>query len=206
MIQFRYFALGCGLLLGLACGGESDDADSDTPGGGTSTPIETGLPENTVVQSLTPQQFASACESLREDVSRRLPVDVTTRGFCEVYGAGIVDDSAQCRSAADSCVTQVNNGNNMFVTREDLDLSMIECNSDTSALQGCTATVGELEVCLQDQVVAIEGLLADNDCDNAAAIDLDDAIALGDALGVAPASCTRLQAECPGLGIASPAP
>jgi hypothetical protein len=192
--------------MGLACGGDSDDGDGggNTPGGGSSTPIESGLPESTVVQSLTPQQFASACESLREDVNRRLPVEVTTRGVCEAISAGGTNDPAMCRSLADGCVTQVNNGNNPFVRREDLDLSMVECNSDTSQLQGCTATVGELETCLQDQVDAVEGLLADNDCDNAASIDVDDLEALQAALGAVPASCRSLQTECPGLEIGAP--
>jgi hypothetical protein len=206
MTQIRYVALTCGLLAGLGCGGESDDGDGDTPGGDTATPIDTGLPDSTQVQALTPQQFTSACEALRADVDRRLPVEVTTQGFCEAYSAGLVNDPAECRSAAEICVTQVNNGSNMFVTREDLDLSMVECSSDTSMLQGCGATVGELEVCLQDRVEAIEGLLADNDCDAAASIDLDDVVALGAALERVPASCTTLQAECPGLEIATPTP
>ena len=75
-----------GLLLALGCGGESDSDDGDdTPGGGSGSQVDTGLPEDTPLEAVSPQQYANACESLREDVRTRLGPDIATRGACEVW-------------------------------------------------------------------------------------------------------------------------
>jgi hypothetical protein len=206
MKQVQNLAFACGVLLALACGGDSDDGDDDNGGGGTPGEIDSGLAESTRIDSLTPQQYTSACESLRDDVAARLGPDITTRGSCEVYSAAIVDDPAQCRTSADTCVGQVNNDTQPFIKREDIDFTTVECGSDTSELQGCSATMGEVEACLRDRVTGIEGLLAANDCDNAASVGLEDAQALTVAIGMVPASCTSLQAKCPGFDLGAPPP
>jgi hypothetical protein len=197
-----YLVFACG-VLSLACGGESDSDDGDQPGGDTPGEVDTGLPESTPLEDVTPEQYANACESLREDVRGRLGPDVATRGVCEVYAAALNDDAARCESDADVCVTQVN-GNGLMLpgltlTRADLDFTTFECN-DVGDLDGCSVTVGEFETCLEDQMSALEALMADNNCDNAASVGLTQAAALADLGSMAPPSCARVQQECPGVG------
>jgi hypothetical protein len=192
-----------GLLLALGCGGESDSEDGDAPGGGNGGVVDTGLPESTPLEDVTAEQYANACESLREDVRGRLGPDIAVRGVCEVYGAAFTDDASQCDGMADGCVTQVN-GNGLMVagfslTRADLDFTAFQCN-DVGDLDGCSVTVGEFETCLEDQMSGLEALMADNNCGNAASVGLEEAAALADLGAMAPASCARVQQECPGVG------
>jgi hypothetical protein len=206
MIQIEKMALAWGVLLAFGCGGDSSDSGNSDGSGGTPGVVDTGLPEGTPLEDVTAQQYASACQALRADVSARVGPDVTTRGVCEVYGAALTDDPATCRGAADLCVRQVNAGNAPVpgLTREQLDFTNFECG-DVGELQGCSVTVGEFETCMEDQISAYETLTANNDCSKAASIDLVQAQALTTSLGQSPPSCARVQQECPGIGpFASP--
>lgn len=206
--RFVQTALACGLALTVGCGGESSDGDDDGgTGAGEPGAIDTGLPEATQLADVTPQQYANACESLRQSVRDRLGPDRAVAGVCQVYSAALTDEPAQCRSGADMCVTQVNAGNGpLGITREQFDFTTFECG-DGGGLEGCTVTVGELETCLDDRMSAIEQLLDGNDCDNAASVSLLTATALIDAGSMLPPSCSRLE-QCPGLAplIAPPTP
>jgi hypothetical protein len=202
MMQINKMALACGLLLALGCGGESDDSgDNGGSGGNAPGKIDTGLPEEAPLDSVTAQQYSSACESLREEVGARLGPAVTTRGVCEVYGAAMENDPTACRSSADTCVSQINAGNSPIpgLSREQLDLTSFECG-DVGELQGCSVTVGEFETCLEDQMTAFETAMSQNDCSNAASVDLIRALGVLSDIGTAPASCARVQQLCPGVG------
>jgi hypothetical protein len=190
-------------LSALACGGESD-SDGDEPGGGTSSEVDTGLPESTPLEDVTAEQYANACESLRDDVRSRLGPDIAVRGVCEVYGAAVENDASACESRADTCESQANGGGftpvpGVTITRASLDFTTFECN-DVGDLDGCSVTVGEFETCLEDQMSGLEALMDDNNCGNAASVGLEEAAALADLGAMAPPSCARVQQECPGVG------
>jgi len=198
---FGYLAFAVGLTA-LACGGESDSEENNP--GQSSGDIDTGLPESTPLEDVTAEQYSNACASLRDDVDARLGPDIATRGVCEVWGAALQDDESQCNAEADTCVSQVNGGGfsplpGLTITRADLDFTMFECN-DVGDLDGCSVTVGEFETCLEDQMSGLEALMADNNCNNAASVNLTQAAALADLGGMSPPSCERVQRECPGVG------
>jgi hypothetical protein len=200
MRQIEKVALACGLLLALACGGESDSDDGNEPnGGGGSGAVDTGLPEATPLREVTAEQYSNACESLRQDVEARLGPDIATRGVCEAYGAALVDAPAQCRSTADTCVQQANAGTQPFFSREDVDFTNFECG-DVGDLQDCSVTVGEFETCVDDQIEAFETLISDNNCANAASVSLADLAALMNLGATSPPSCANVQQQCPGIG------
>lgn len=200
MRKYEKVALAYGLLLAMACGGDSDSDGGDDPGGGGAAgPIDTGLPEATPLQDVTPEQYSNACQTLREDVAARIGPDVTTRGVCEAYGAALLDEPAQCRSTADTCVQQTNAGTQPLFTREQLDFTNFECG-DVGELQDCSVTVGEFEICLEDQIKAFEALIADNGCDNAASVSIADAAALMNLGTMSPPSCANVRQQCPGVG------
>ena len=202
MRKFETVALVWGLVFAAACGGESDSG-TEGGGGGDNAPdgeVDTGLPEATPLEDVTPQQYANACEALRDDVEQRMGPDRAVRGVCEAYGAALTDEPAACRAQADSCVPEVNAGTfTLPITRDQLDFTQFECG-DTGELEGCSVTIGEFETCVEDQIAGIEALINDNDCDNAATVSLQDALALMNIAGMTPASCTRFQQECPGVG------
>ena len=191
------------LWCALGCGGESDSNDGGGGSGGggdPAGPVDTGLPESTPLESVTPEQYANACEALRESVEARLGPDRAIRGVCEVYSGALTDEPAQCRTSADTCVSDVNAGNGpLGISRQQLDFTMFECG-DTGQLEGCTVTVGEFETCLEDRMSGIEALLEGNDCSNAANVSLTTAAALLDLGGMSPASCSRVEQQCPGVG------
>lgn len=207
MRRFELWALAWGLGLVLGCGGESSDGDG--AGGGSAQPgaVDTGLPEEAPLDSVTPEQYANACESLRQSVRERLGPDTAVRGVCEVYEGAMTDDPAQCEVNADGCVTDVNAGNGPAnISREQLDFTAFQCG-DAGDLEGCSVTVGELETCLEDRISGIEQVLQGNDCDNAASVNL---LTLTTLLGIGtalPPSCSRLE-QCPGLApfVAPPSP
>jgi hypothetical protein len=206
MRHFRSIALVWGLVITAACGGDSDDGDGGGGNAGTGPvtaapgEVDTGLPESTPLEDVTPEQYANACEALREEVASRLGPDRAVRGVCEVFGGTATDDPTQCRATADACVPQVNDGTFLLpVTREQLDFTQFECG-DTGELEGCSVTIGELETCLEDQMSSLEALLDDNDCDNAASVGIAEASALVDLGSTSPPSCARVQDECPGVG------
>src|SRR5688572_7450345 len=202
MRHFGKVAVVFGVLLASSCGGESDDGDGDDPGGGADgAELDTGLPESTPLQDVTPEQYAMACQALREDVGARLGPDRASRGVCEVYGAALTDAPDQCRSAADACEDDLDPGPHplLGLSRSDLDFTQFECG-DTGELAGCSVTVGEFETCLQDQMAAFEATIDGNDCDNASSVGLTEATGLVQGLMTPPASCTRVQEECPGVG------
>ena len=211
MRKFQFAVLACGVGLALGCGGESSDGEGNGGGGAgageAGAAVDTGLPEQAPLSSVTPEQYANACASLRANVQERLGPDRAVRGVCEVYEGALTDDPAQCRSSAESCVLDVNAGNGPAgITREQLDFTSFECG-DTGDLQGCDVTVGELETCLDDRMTAIEQVLDGNDCANAASVSL---ATLTQLLGIGstlPQSCSRLE-QCPGLApiVAPPAP
>lgn len=203
MRHFGKVAMVFGVLLASSCGGESDEGDGDPPGGGggDGSQLDTGLPESTPLQDVTPEQYAQACQALREDVSARLGPDRASRGVCEVYGAALTDVPDQCRSAADACEDDLDPGPHplLQISRSDLDFTQFECG-DTGELAGCSVTVGEFETCLTDQMAAFEAAIDGNDCDNASTVGLVEATGIIDGLSTPPASCTRVQQECPGIG------
>ena len=209
MKTVEQLALALGLALAMGCGDDGDDGDG---GGGSAGQagepgeVDTGLPEDRPIQDISAEEYANACESLRQSVRERMGPDRAVRGVCEVYAGALLDEPAQCRSGADTCVTQVNAGNSPIpnLSRETLDFTMFECG-DVGGLQGCTVTVGELETCLEDRMTTIEGALDANGCDNAASVTLPIALAALDQASTPPQSCAGVQA-CPGLAaLAGPA-
>jgi hypothetical protein len=181
-----------GLWLALACGGEGGSE------GGNAGDLDTGLPEETPLGQVTSEQYTAACEGLRDGASSRLGPDKTVRGACEIFGAALTNDPSMCRDGADDCVVQTENGTHPLLSTEALDVTAFECAGDVNNLTGCTVTVGELETCMSDRLAAFERLLSENTCNEAASIDLVSAMNLAHFAGMdSPASCDRLEAECP---------
>ncbi len=203
MKRIGYLTWIIGLALAAACGGDSDSEDDGGGGSAGNGAVDTGVPESTPLEDVTPAQFASACEALRAEVTRRLGPDEAVRGACEVYSGTSTDVPSECNSAAAMCVPQANAGTHMLIRRDQLDFTSFECG-DTGGLAGCNVTVGEFEICSNDRISAVEKVLADNDCSHAASVDFTTLIALSGIQNMSPPSCARLDSECPNVGLGQP--
>lgn len=172
-----------------ACGGE-----------GSSSRVDTGLAESTVLRDVTSAESITACQNLRAAIERDFSVDHTLGKACELLGAAMTDDTAACQTQASSCVTRTNEGNNAFFNRESLDFAAaLECEGDTSAFTDCEVTVGEFEDCMEARLAQVEELFSRFTCTAAATIEVSDAQAYISELGnrETPAACQRLVTECP---------
>lgn len=185
----KSLSIGC-LLLAAQCGGDSD-------GGGASGNVDTGIEETTPLGDVTPEQAAQACESLEAAVDVRFSSERQTRATCEVLGALVAADPGSCRDVAAQCVSDPPEGlDEMGEIPTAEDLTEAGCG-DVSAYEGCTATIGEYETCLNDQLDVFDQLLEQFGCDNAP-IDISEFPADGADIPTA-SSCTAFDMKCPGV-------
>lgn len=171
--------------LGVACG-------DDDGGGSGVTPVDTGVPEATVLGDVTPTQYMQICTSLGNALETNLSSERITRGLCEALGALATDDAGSCRDVADQCVSEGAGGVDVGMPAEDF-----EC-ADISGLEGCNVTIGEFETCVNDALRTLDRFFDELSCANAARVNQS---TMPTPPEETPASCARLETECPGSGL-----
>lgn len=185
-------------LFGVVAGGVACGDDDD--GGDGSSALDTGLPEMTQLQDVTPQQFTDACNSLRSSLEVRFSEDRMTQVLCEAVGAVLSEDAGACREFADECVTESGSGENAFFDPEMIDVAEnFDCGT-MAEFESCTATVGEYERCLTDTMNLVDEFFNSLSCANAGNVDMS-TLEEGNPLETMdpPPSCAALEEECPGL-------
>ncbi len=142
--------------------------------------ILSGLPQATPVNELSAADLDHLCHSVDEYLFRVYPVSEEHRVSCTGTALGRTATPAACLDDVRSCVLEP------FTGRDHL-----ACDMVTSA--GCTATVNQIETCIEDRARSIEQRASEVQCavagDTAAILGLLAAIPL-------PASCTSLSAVC----------
>ena len=176
----------CALIgLGAACG-------DDDGGGSGATQVDTGVPEATVLADVTPAQFMQLCTSVGNALEANLGSERFTRGICEAVGAIATDDAASCRDLADQCVSDGAGGVDVGTGVEDF-----ECG-DIAQFEGCSVTIAQFETCLNDALSTLNRFFEELSCAHAGTINQS---TMPMPPEEAPASCTRLESECPGSGL-----
>jgi len=217
-MRFSMLLVGLAATAAVACGGSDDNggggsagksgsgtagsmnsAGSNSSGGsgtagtgsgsggtGSSAPgkVDSGAPDDTPAGELTDAQFDALCKSLGETAGTVLGADAkkATCGFAAYFAttlSGAMGDQAAtaCKMAYDECLAEADE------TTDD------EC---TKPSESCTATVGEIETCLNDTIVQSKAAIAQlPGCDD-----------LGKeyeapAESQPPASCQVVQEKCP---------
>ena len=190
----------CGKLLVITLAGGL----AGCGGGGSGTHVDTGLADATALRDLTSAQAISACQSVRSAIQAQFTVDDNVRRACELYGSALSDTPAECRTQADSCVTQTNDGDNPLFPRDALDFSAaLDCEGDSSSgFEGCAVTVGEYERCLDARIDQVNQLFSSFSCAHAASVEMSDAQDFVEQLAhpQTTSACERLQSECPQAG------
>jgi hypothetical protein len=182
---------GCCAGLAGACGG----------GGGGSS-VDTGLSETRLLSDVTPEEATNACEAIERSFTTRLSPETIVRAVCEMFGAVFTQNAADCRTMADTCVQDAENGDgdiSLDELRQDFDCETESVGDD---LEGCSATVGDLEACFEDTISLMESTLTRFSCQDAGTLTQADREAMegfGDL--EPPASCQVLSEQCPSFDL-----
>lgn len=164
--------------------------------GGTSVPtLDTGLPRETPANEVTPSEAQAACQRYEDVANEALGTDVQQQVACTV--SGIVSQysgGASCSTTLATCMAQA--PTNAAPVDFDCETAV------TFAPSGCTATIGELEDCVNAVAAGIDHFTASLNCglvghpDRWAAV-ISDATTV--AVPTTYEACQSLSAECLGL-------
>jgi hypothetical protein len=176
-----------GLLLG-ACGGDDSNAK-----------FSSGLDPSKTPATLSPAERAALCGK----VDSFLPSVMSKADLCKISGMmgamfgmmGGGDLKALCTAAYDACMNE---------PTEPTDPSDTE--SCSQGMSTCTATIGEIETCLNDIASTTQAEMAKiPSCSQITASSLT-SVATSTSTSTNPASCTALEAKCPDMGETASAP
>ena len=177
-------------MLGAGCGGG---------GGGGGATFSTGVPSGSAVNTLTPAQLTQLCNDVASFTSKERSSAIS----CQAAAASVIAASAALNPGltdADlqtACATEMS-GICSLLPDAGASGSPDGGTSSCSLGVNCTATVGQISACLDDEGAAVSRYAGMFPACSAitraklAAIDLDAGIA-------EPASCTALQSSCPSL-------
>jgi hypothetical protein len=169
-----------------ACGGDSQDPPGDSE-------LDTGIDPAKPLGQVTDAEAVQACNRLGAALEQRLPGDYVSRQTCTLLGVSASSPSA-CSATRDQCV-QGSGADTDFYDPADC------ATTNADELEGCTATVGELETCTDEYTGELKGLLDRLSCDNAGTSRAND-VSLATFIGYRlPASCTSVQQRCPNAPI-----
>lgn len=159
-----------GTLFSLAC-------DSDDEGGGGSGTFNTSVGSSKTIDKLSSAESAQFCkdaEAWADSFSKSIGPK-----FCKVAGL-LTDSKAECEKTVSDCVKEVS------VPDESTGMCMPPEN--------CTATVGEVEKCLNDTVTTLNSFL-DKFPTCAQIADGSGSVPLSEP--AQPASCKAIEKTCP---------
>ncbi|MFK7986547.1 MAG: hypothetical protein AB8I08_11035 [Sandaracinaceae bacterium] len=153
---------------------------------GCSSGYSSGVDGNTPYSAVTAEEAILACENLDAYLQDTIGGDNQLRVNCYVEALSSTIDEVACQAAFDSCL----------ITGPDdptFELARLNC-SNPGVDPTCNADIGDVEVCITDQVLRIEDRFVTLDCTIAG--DLSALQAAQEPLGTA-ASCTALGSTCP---------
>lgn len=150
------------ILSVAACGG-----DDNSSGGG----VVTGLPAEQKLSTLSDDDVKKACRSINDGANSVITPTALKRVVCVpigveaavTYSNGAASvDVSKCQQVVDTCVSS-DEVEDEFEEEETND-----CEEASAAdLEGCEATVGEYESCINTVLSRAQGWLADLTCQNA---------------------------------------
>jgi hypothetical protein len=196
-------ALVLSICAGLwACG------DDDSGG------ISTGLPKDEQLSELDAQDRVMACETVAAELGSVITPQEAKRLECTtlavpqsltVTNGKPTGDVAKCRQLVDRCMSgeAIAVGSDVDVMIDtDLGDNKVCTESSTAAeFQGCSATVGEYENCLNAALSAVDRLFAALDCSALSNLDKLQAT-VGDGFDIPSLeACKPLAAKCPNIDL-----
>lgn len=172
--RLRSFALPLFACLPFAACGDDSTASP-------ATPLQSSLSDDTQVGSLDDTQQAAFCQEVATWYGTQVSLSSAKKLACYSFALAFSGGSSQaCSQAASECIASEEE----FTTSP-----AIDC--DTTRLDGCTATVGELEGCFTATVTRVREIAASISCGMSPSTLAS--------LGTPPAACAPVQSKCPQL-------
>lgn len=164
-------------------------------GGGAAVPtLDTGLPRDTPADQVTPAEAQTSCQAYENVANQSLGIDVQRSVGCTLAGiASQLGGGTSCASTTTTCLADTTAG---------VAIDFQCANAVSFAPSGCTATIGELEDCVNAVASDIHAFTSAVNC--SLATDPDSLVRLAQLASAIskPASnpaCVNLPAECIGL-------
>lgn len=197
------FCMRFALAAALTCGALACGDDDDSSGGSSGSAPKINVPSSKPLAMLDTNDIKQVCDALADLTNQTVGAD-SQRFSCTLTGAlaglqsganGMTTvDKAKCKKAMDDCLAMTSSSTNTTDTT-----SMATCNmaEATNQLKDCTATVGELQSCLDATVEAFHELLGSLSCDNVMVNVTTQPTTQN------PPACQTLQMKCPNLKLGS---
>jgi hypothetical protein len=175
-MRARAVAVGSALwavCLACSCGGDDDGSGSGV-----------GVPADTLLTELTDAEVQDLCRYRERAYKDSLPAQ---DAYCTAFGADGATSTAECEQWKQECIE---GGQYTSDVEEDWDCERETADDLVEADGECSATVGDLEACIEARIRA--------GSDYAATVSCDDTSTFED--GDDPVECATLFGACPDLG------
>jgi hypothetical protein len=182
-IDRKSMIVSVGLLLG-ACGGS---------GGSTPRSLSSGLDSGKVASSLSAAEQNTLCTRANEYFMSLLSKEDTCK-MAGLLGAALSGGDSSLSEAKSACSGMYNLCMQGAEEKVDNTKTLNDC---TKGLSDCSATVGEIETCLNDSGAATKAAMAElPSCSQITEATLNSTFTPA---STEPASCKSLQTKCPNL-------
>jgi hypothetical protein len=142
------------LLALIKCSGDAQ---------GGSGEINSGISSSKALSALTAQEAASGCEHMNDAVEAHFNRSSAKTGLCTLLGLALSPDESSCVSQRDACLKSESGDSASSSPADEFECS----DASVEGWQGCSATVGDLEACLNDMLGAFDTLLSSYSCKDA---------------------------------------
>jgi hypothetical protein len=144
-------------LLALThCGGSTQD-DTGT--------VSSGISSSKALSAVTTQEATRGCAQMKDAVEARFSRASVKTGLCTMSALLLSSSESSCSSARDACLNGSADSGDAPAVNPAPDFECQGTNIDS--WQGCSATVGQLETCLNEMLDAAEATLMSYSCADA---------------------------------------
>ena len=178
----------------IACGDDDGGSGSGSENNGPAAEADLsasveGTESATTLGDLSEEQAVSLCEAQLAYAQSQISEDQAKRAACALgatfaAGLGMGEDNPTCEEIYSACL----------MAEAETTEEGPGCTEAPTRFMGCTATVSDLEACLEEQATMLR-TLSTLTCDDLA----DSNTLMPDASGDTQSACGTIQETCPGL-------
>jgi hypothetical protein len=193
------------IVLFAACGGDDDSSGA----------VVTGLPSEQKLSTLSDADVKKACQSVNDGASVVITPMAIRRAFCMEFAAAAsvtyssdgkeAVDIDKCQQLLDTCIE--NSEDDAEEVESDDEVAEVDGTNDceeasANDLEGCDATVGEYEACINTVLSEMQRVLSELTCQNAEKISSEEYSNELDPTAIP--QCQKVMDKCPGNSLGIP--
>ena len=149
-------ALPLTLLALLKCSGDAD---------GGAGQVSSGISSSKALSEVTAQEAVRGCEHMKGSMEAHFNSSSARTGMCTVVAWTLSTDESSCISARDACLKDDNSNGGSSGASIPSPADAFECSdANVDGWQDCSATVGEMEACLNDMLGLFDAVLNGYTC------------------------------------------